>query len=174
MVLDRPPQSLAETIVPEAVPPVPVWPGTGLPGSARGRDVRPYRDDRCVVTVDSGRPVKEITMSQNAKTDAEENRNEATADHGVIESISRSLDERRGQIDELLVQLDLAKLDVREEVDRQLDVAQNAYLAARSKLADARVDLNATVNAVRQSLEQLLHDLGQACTEVNDAVKRGA
>ncbi len=113
-------------------------------------------------------------MSQNAKTDAEENRNEATADHGVIESISRSLDERRGQIDELLVQLDLAKLDVREEVDRQLDVAQNAYLAARSKLADARVDLNATVNAVRQSLEQLLHDLGQACTEVNDAVKRGA
>jgi len=91
---------------------------------------------------------------------------------GAIESISRSLDECRTRIDELLVQLDLARLDVRDEVDHQVAIAENAYLTARSKLSDARVDVGSTVEDLQQGLDQLLHDLGRAYAEVDAAVKR--
>jgi hypothetical protein len=89
-----------------------------------------------------------------------------------IELISKTLDDCRARIDELLVQLDLAKLDVRDEVDRQVAITENAYLAARSKLSDARLDGDSTVEALQQGLDQLLHDLGRAYAEVDAAVKR--
>jgi hypothetical protein len=92
---------------------------------------------------------------------------------GPIESISHSLDECRCRIDELLVQLDLAKLDVRDEVDHQVAIAENAYLAARSKLTDARLDAGSTAEALQQGLDQLLHDLGRAYAEVGAALNRG-
>ena len=113
-------------------------------------------------------------MSKSAAMGADEIPGEDTDAEGVVESISRTLDQCRTRIDELLVQIDLAKLDVREEVDHQINVAQNAYLAARSKLSEARLDAASTVDALRQSLEQLLHDIGQAYAEVDAAVKRGA
>ena len=79
-------------------------------------------------------------MSKSAAMGADEIPEEDTDAEGVVESISRTLDQCRTRIDELLVQIDLAKLDVREEVDHQINVAQNAYLAARSKLSEARLD----------------------------------
>jgi hypothetical protein len=112
-------------------------------------------------------------MSKSAAMGADEIPGEDTDAEGVVESISRTLDQCRTRIDELLVQIDLAKLDVRDEVDHQINVAQNAYLAARSKLSEARLDAASTVDALRQSLEQLLHDIGQAYAEVDAAVKRG-
>ena len=94
------------------------------------------------------------------------------AGNGTIESISHALDECRTRIDELLVQVDLARLDMRDEVDHQVAIAENAYLAARSKLAEARLDVGSTVEALQQGLEQLLHDLGRAYAEVDAAVTR--
>jgi hypothetical protein len=117
--------------------------------------------------------MKERTMSNTANVVTSENRVSDKDEHGAIESISRTLDECRTRLDELLVQLDLAKLDVRDEVDHQLEVAENAYLTARSKLSDARLDSGPTVEALQQGLDQLLHDLGRAYAEVDAAVKRG-
>jgi len=97
----------------------------------------------------------------------------ATGQGGALESIAHTLEECRSRIDELLVQIDLAKLDVREEVDNKLETAQNAYLAAKSKLADAREDASATVGALREAVDEMLHDLGQAYAEVDAAIKRG-
>jgi hypothetical protein len=113
-------------------------------------------------------------MSKSATMGANEIPEEDADGAGIVESISRTLDQCRTRMDELLVQIDLAKLDVREDVDHQLAVAQNAYLAARSKLSEARLDAASSVDALRQSLEQLLHDIGQAYAEVDAAVKRGA
>ena len=45
-----------------------------------------------------------------------------------------TLDQWRARIDELKVQVDLAKLDTRERATKQLDMAQNACMAAYSKL----------------------------------------
>jgi hypothetical protein len=98
---------------------------------------------------------------------------EDSAAVGPIESISHTLDECRTQIDEVLVQLDPAKLDVRDEVDHQVAIAGNAYLAARSKVTDARLDSGATVEVLQHGLDQLLCDLGRAYVEVDAAVKRG-
>jgi uncharacterized protein YqfA (UPF0365 family) len=101
-------------------------------------------------------------------------KNGAAGRHGALDGVSHALQECRTRVDELLVQIDLAKLDVREEVDTKLETAQNAYLAAKSKLTDAREDASATVAALREAVEEMLHDLGRACAEVDAAVKRGS
>lgn len=91
---------------------------------------------------------------------------------GTIDAISHRLDQCRTLIDELLVQLDLAKLDVRDELNRQVTIAENAYLAARSRLSDARLDAGSTVDALQLGLDQLLHDLGRAYAEVEAVLAR--
>jgi hypothetical protein len=90
----------------------------------------------------------------------------------IIESVAHVLGECRTRIDELLVQLDLAKLDIREEVSKRMSVAQNAYLAAKSKVADAKPDVDSAFTAVHQSAERVLRDLALACKEVDAVVKR--
>jgi hypothetical protein len=112
-------------------------------------------------------------MTRGVTAEVDENSAKGASGGDAIETVSRILATCRTQIDELLVQLDLAKLELREEVSGQVEIAENAYSAARSKLSDARLDANAAVGALRHSLEQLLHDLGRAYTEVDSAVKRG-
>ncbi len=90
----------------------------------------------------------------------------------VFERIGRTLDGWRGKIDELVVQLDLANLDLRDEVRKYLDAAQNAYLAAHSKLSDARGDSCSSLQTLQANLEKLLHDLALAFDETQAAVKR--
>ncbi len=109
-------------------------------------------------------------MSKDDESLTETRQNNDGAEGGLIESISHSLDECRSRIDELLVQLDLAKLDVRDEVDHQVAIAENAYLAARSKLTNARLDAGSTPESLQQGLDQLLHDLGRAYDDVDAAV----
>ncbi len=94
-------------------------------------------------------------------------------DHDIIDQISRTLDEWRTRIDELMVQLDLADLDVREEIRKRVDIAQNVYLAARSQLSDARRDANSNLSPIRQGLEQLLRDLRHAYEAAEAVVRRG-
>jgi hypothetical protein len=79
--------------------------------------------------------------------------------------------ELRAHVDELAVQLDLADLDVRERVREQLDTAVNVYLAARSRLGQARTDAEEGLSDLRVALDRVLHDLRGAC-EAADAVIR--
>ena len=79
-----------------------------------------------------------------------------------MEEFGRALDGWRSKIDELMVQIDLGNLDMRDEIRRRLDTTQNIYLAARSRLSDARRDTNANVSALRSTVDELLGDLNAA------------
>ncbi len=78
----------------------------------------------------------------------------------------------RTHVDEAAVQIDLADLDLRQNLRRQLDTAVNVYLAARSRLGDARSDAEAGVGELRKALERVLHDLRSAYDAANDVVRR--
>ena len=89
------------------------------------------------------------------------------------ESVNRTLDQWRTRIDELKVQVDLAKLDVRERATKQLDLAQNVCLAAFSMLSDARHDAAVNADTLRQGIEQLLHDVKRAFEAAQAVIDRG-
>jgi hypothetical protein len=93
-------------------------------------------------------------------------------EHDVFERIDETLDEWRGRIDELKVQLDLAAKDARDELRTRIDVAENVYLAARSGLADARNDAGSDADAARRSLDRLLRDLKDAFDAAVAVVRR--
>jgi len=103
----------------------------------------------------------------------------ATADQSMsndnpdaVARISRTLDEWRARIDGLIVHADLASLDIREEVRKRLDITENVYLAARSRLSNAHQDAESSVASLHQGLNQLLHDLRQAYESAEAVVRR--
>jgi hypothetical protein len=90
----------------------------------------------------------------------------------TAEKLDRTLDRWRARIDELTVQMDLATLDVREDVSKRLEVTENIYLAIRSRLSDARHDAGQNVATMRQSVAELLTDLRRAYDDAEAVVKR--
>ena len=113
-------------------------------------------------------------MVKGAKADEKVDPREAKTDQGSMESITRVLNMCREQMDELVVQLDLVKMNVRDELNDQADVAQNAYLAARSAFSEVGHDAGTTVKNLRQGLERLIQDLEHAYDEVDGVIRRGA
>jgi hypothetical protein len=110
------------------------------------------------------------TTSESTSTGSSEGGSED--DRRGIEQIGRRLDEWRATVDELMVQIDLAHLEARDELRSRFDAAQNAYLAARSRLSDARDDADSNLRSLRVGLEQLLRDLGAAYTDAEAAARR--
>ena len=96
-----------------------------------------------------------------------------TNDDDVVEVRGPTLNGWRTQVDELLVQADLAGHEVRDRVRRQVDLAENVYLAARSRLADARRDTHVEVKTVRGGTERLVRDLQRAFEAAGAALRRG-
>ena len=90
----------------------------------------------------------------------------------LLQKMTRALDGWRSKIDELNLQLELADLDVRDVAAKQVAVTQNVYLAARSRLSNARLDANSNVNTLRLGIEQLLADLRDAYTSAEAVVRR--
>jgi hypothetical protein len=90
----------------------------------------------------------------------------------VYDKLDHLLDDWHARIDELKVQVDLATLDVREDVAKRLEVTENVYLAVRSRLSDARHDAGKNMASVRQSVDQLLVDLRRAYDDAEAVVKR--
>ncbi len=93
--------------------------------------------------------------------------------HELVEQMGRDLDAWRRKIDELLVQVDLASLDVRDRARGRLELTENVYLAARLRLSDLRHDAGSNVESIRRGLEQLLTDLRQAFEDADAVVQRG-
>lgn len=89
------------------------------------------------------------------------------------EQAERALDSWRARIDELLVQLDLARMDARQEIRSRLDRVENVYLAARSQLSEARSDAGSSVSSVRRGLDDVLRDLQLAYEDAVEALRRG-
>ena len=96
----------------------------------------------------------------------------AESERNAIEQMGQTLDEWRAKIDELMVQLDLANLDIRDEIRKRLDTTQNVYLAARSRLSDVGDDADSNLSALRLGLEQLLRDLRSAYDAAEAVVRR--
>ncbi len=89
------------------------------------------------------------------------------------ERLQHELIEWRGRIDELIVQLDLASMDVRDELSRQLSSAANAGLAALSGLGQLRDDLAADLPSPRETVADVLRDLQRAYAQARAAIERG-
>ena len=89
-----------------------------------------------------------------------------------IDRLERLLEEWRGKIDELLVQVDLASKDISEDVRSRAAAAENAYLAAKSKLREIPKDAGSNMGSLRNGVEMLLDDLRQAYQSAEAAVRR--
>jgi len=98
-------------------------------------------------------------MADAAGTDQRPTAADGPVECSTMERLNRALDEWRARIDELLVQLDLAGKDVHDEVRTRAEAAENVYLAARSKLADAGHDAGGDARSAVTAAEQLLRDL---------------
>ncbi len=95
-----------------------------------------------------------------------------TDNQGTAQDLDHTLDHWRTRIDELKVQVDLATLDIREELAKRLEVTENVYLAVRSRLSDARHDSGSGMAGVHRSVDQLLVDLRRAYDDAEAVVKR--
>jgi hypothetical protein len=95
-------------------------------------------------------------------------------EHDTVEKLGYVLDEWRARTDELLVQFDLAAHNIRDEVHKRLEVAQNVYLAARSQLGAVRHDADSNLNSAREAVEQLIHDLRRVCDAMEAVVRRSS
>ena len=111
-----------------------------------------------------------MAESTSLEDQIEHGTTEARSD--VFERVGRMLDEWRGKIDELVVQLDLANLDLRDEVRKNLDAVQNAYLAAHSKLSDTKGDARSSLHTLETGLEKLLRDVALTFEEAQVALRR--
>lgn len=99
---------------------------------------------------------------------------EVTADEtSDVDEVMRRLDAWKGRIDELRVQVDLARLDLHDEAERQLDLARNVNHVAASKLRVAYEDAVANADTLRQGVHELLHDVNEAFDAVQAVVSRG-
>jgi len=106
-------------------------------------------------------------MSERADSDRP-----SESEKDMAERLGRTLDGWRGRIDELLVQLDLAGLEVRDEVRSRIDVTENIYLAARSRLSEVKRDAGASVSSICEASEKLVRDLKNAYEAAEAALHR--
>ena len=91
----------------------------------------------------------------------------------LVDSMTGTVDQWKARIDELKVQVDLAKLDTRERATKQLEIAQNACLAAYSKLRDAGKDAVTNADTLRDGVQKLLQDVKAAFEAAQAVVNRG-
>ncbi len=92
---------------------------------------------------------------------------------GVVKEMTGVLDQWKARVDQLKVQADLAKLDVRGKAEKQVEIAQNACLAAYSRLREAGPDATESAQALRQSVEKLLGDVKRAFEAAQAVITRG-
>jgi hypothetical protein len=95
------------------------------------------------------------------------------SDDDVVERLGHALDGWRARIDALLVQIDLAGHEVRDRVRKDIDLSENVYLAARSRLSDAHGDATSNVKTLCAGTEKLLRDLRAAFQAAEAAFHRG-
>ena len=91
----------------------------------------------------------------------------------LVDSMTETLEQWRTRIEEFEVQLDLAKLDVRERAAKQLDIAENSWLAAYSKLREARHDAAVNADTLRDGVQRLLQDVKEAFEAAQAVIARG-
>jgi hypothetical protein len=110
------------------------------------------------------------TTNSSGSTAADD---EVTPDDMVrVNEVMRRLEAWKTRIDEFRVQVDLAKLDLREEAEKQLDLARNVNQVAASKLRVAYEDAAGSADTLRQGLHEFLHDVDEAFDAVQAVISR--
>ena len=95
------------------------------------------------------------------------------SDGDAVESLNRALEGLGARIDGLLVQFDLAGDEVRDRVRANIDLTENVYLAARSRLVDVPRDASVSLKTFRGGVEKLIQDLQAAFEAAEAAFRRG-
>ena len=90
-----------------------------------------------------------------------------------VNEVMRRLDAWKTRMDELRVQVDLAKLDLREDAAKQLDLARNVNHVAASKLRVAYEDAASNADTLRQGVHEFLHDVDEAFDAVQAVISHG-
>ncbi|HEY4929621.1 MAG TPA: hypothetical protein VIH95_10765 [Acidimicrobiales bacterium] len=102
------------------------------------------------------------------------NATDQSSSHGdtAFDGLERVLDEWRSKIDRLLVQADLASMDVSDDVRSRAEAVENAWLAAKRRLGDIPTDAGSNLGSVRAGVEKLVDDVRQAYLSAEAAVRR--
>jgi hypothetical protein len=95
-----------------------------------------------------------------------------TDERTPIEELQRRLNEWRTRIDELVVQLDLANMELREAFATELAKLENAGSALRSGLGYAKEDVRSAVPADRAAISEALRDLERAFQAARATLER--
>jgi hypothetical protein len=82
------------------------------------------------------------------------------------------VDRWKTRVDEIRVQLDLAKLDLRDHATRQLELARNANFAATPMLRAAYRDATATAQALQNGVDELIDDVKAAFAAMQEVLDR--
>lgn len=90
-----------------------------------------------------------------------------------VDEVMHRLDAWKTRIDELRVQVDLAKLELHEEAVKQLDLARNVNHVAASKLRVAYEDAASNADTLRQGVHEFMHDVNEAFDAVQAVISRG-
>ncbi len=80
------------------------------------------------------------------------------------------LDNWKARVDELWVQLDLAKLEMCDQAALQLELARHVNQVATPKLRDAYHDALANTEILRDGVEKLLRDVKDVFDAVQGAI----
>jgi hypothetical protein len=111
-------------------------------------------------------------MTDTARSANHSTRDDEIADDETaqVDEVMQRLGDWRARIDELRVQVDLAKLDMRDEAAKQLDLARNVNAAAASKLRVAYHDAVANAEGLRHGIHEFLNDLNEAFDAVQGVI----
>ena len=118
-----------------------------------------------------GGEINELSTAEERTMSTTEDQSSPREESG-IDRLERLLEDWRAKIDDLLVQVDLASKDVAEDLRSRATAAENAYLAAKSKLREIPKDTGSNVVALRSGVEKLLDDLRQAYQSAESALRR--
>lgn len=105
-------------------------------------------------------------------TDAASTEGPSPGMQDLAERLESALTECRARIDKLIVQADLANIDLRDELYKRLNAVGNAGLAACAGLGSARQDLASGLPAPRDTVCAVLHDLQRAVQGAREALDR--
>lgn len=88
----------------------------------------------------------------------------------AVDRLQEALAAWRSRLDELIVQLDLAGMELRDALSAQLNAAENAGLALRSGLTYAGEDVVGGLGGPRDTIATVLEDLHSAVESAKRAV----
>jgi hypothetical protein len=90
----------------------------------------------------------------------------------VIDQVERELARRRAQLDDLRVQLALAEMEVRQELQPLLDAVDGALDALRKMVDDLRVAGRGSWKMVRAEVDETVRQVEAAATALAAALQR--